>query len=61
MKIDKTTFLKILSYIILIGLYLYCFFYDIYLSNIKFPLLISIYFLLFMGYRFLSIYIRKGF
>ena len=50
-KLRRTTF-KVLGYLIIISLLIFCIFYDLALADINFPVLTSIYFVVFILIRF---------
>lgn len=54
MKNIKNNFWKIVWNVILFLVFLFCFFYDLSLSNLNFPFLTTVFFVLFIGYRFLK-------
>lgn len=58
MNKTKKTFLKIFIIVISFLIFVFSIFYDIALSNINFPFLTSVCFLVFIGYRLLSPYLR---
>gem|GEM_PF-2427627 len=58
MKMVKNKFWRIILNIIIVAVLFFCIFYDLSLSNINFPFLTTIFFGVFIIYRFLKPYLR---
>lgn len=58
MRVVKNNFWRIVLNTILVAVFLFCIFYDLSLSNIGFPFLTTVFFVILIGYRFLKPYLR---
>ena len=58
MQYIKSHSLKIIFILVLVFIFIFCLFFDISLSTNNFPILTTVYFVIFMIFRFLRPYLR---